>query len=145
MLSACTVFCPALSPGETENAILAKYGTPMARYQDGDTTLLEYGSAYGQQKFMIRLDTGHRLISCRQVLTTDEFDAIRVGKDNMQSVLLRVGQPAETDYLALKGYTVWSYHYKEDGVWDSMMHIKFDADGIVRGKENGLDMLYLPR
>lgn len=145
LLSACACFGPSLSPGAPEEAVLAKYGNPTARYQDGDITLLEYASFYGQQTFMIRLDADHRFLSREQVLTVEQFNAIRVGKDTMQSVLLKIGQPAEKDFLVLKNFTVWSYRYKEHGIWDSMMHIKFDTNGIVRDKENGLDPLYLPR
>lgn len=145
MLSACSIFGPPFSPGTPEEAVLAKYGTPTARYQDGKTTLLEYASFYGQQTYMIRLDAYHRFLSREQVLTVEQFNAIQVGKDDMESVLLKIGQPAEKDFLALKNFRVWSYRYKEHGIWDSMMHIKFDTNGIVRDKENGLDPLYLPR
>jgi hypothetical protein len=146
MLSGCAaIFGPDLVLGEPEQAVIAKYGKPTARYQDGDITLLEYASFYGQQTYMVRLDAQYRFISREQVLTVEQFQAIRIGKDNMQSVLLKIGQPAEKDFLALKNFTVWSYRYKESGIWDSMMHIKFDTNGIVRDKENGIDPLYLPR
>jgi|GEM_PF-1961379 len=139
-LAGCALFGPDISPGSPEEDVIAKYGKPTARYRDGNATLLEYAAFYGQQTYMIRLDANHRFVSRKQVLTVEQFHAIQVGKDNMQSVLLRVGQPAEKSILPLKRYTVWSYRYKEDDLWDSMMHIQFDENGIVRNKENGLDV-----
>lgn len=144
-LSGCAAFGPDLYPGEPEEKVIAKYGKPTARYFDGDNPLLEYSSFSRQQTFMVRLDPQHRFLSREQVLTVEKFDTIIVGEDDMQSVLLKVGQPVEKIYLRLKDYNVWSYRYKENGIWDSMMHIKFDQSGIVRNKENGLDPLFLPR
>ena len=58
-------------------------------------------------------------------------------------MLRTVGHPTETDYLPLKKQEVWSYRYREEGIWNSMMHIYFDSSGIVRGIENGQDPMYL--
>ena len=144
-LSGCMIFAPDVTPGASEEAVITRYGKPTARYKDGEHTLLEYANFFGQHTHMIRLDAAGRVLSREQVLTVEQFDTIRTGKDDMKSVLLQIGQPAEKSTLPLKRYIVWSYRYKEHGIWDSMMHIKFDAEGIVRDKENGLDPLYLPR
>ena len=145
LLAGCTIFGPDVAVGADENAVIARYGKPTARYDDGNTTLLEYYSFLGQHTWMIRLDENGNFVSREQVLTVEKFDSIKVGKDDMQAVLRIVGQPSEKSYLTLKDYTVWSYRYKELGIWNSMMHIKFDKDGIVRDKENGLDPIYLQR
>ena len=145
ILSGCTAFGPEVAPGAEENAVIARYGKPTARYADGDDTLLEYSRFLGQYTWMIRLDEKGNFVSREQVLTVEKFDSIKVGEDDMQSVLRIVGQPAEKSFLTLKDYTVWSYRYKENRAWNSMMHIKFDRDGIVRDKENGLDPIYLNR
>jgi hypothetical protein len=55
-------------------------------------------------------------------------------------VLHTLGRPAETSYLSRQKLEVWSYRYKESGVWNSMMHVHFDDDGIVRMMQNGPDM-----
>ena len=145
ILSGCTIFGPDLEPGADESAIIARYGKPTAVYPDGDGALLEYSRFLGQHTWMIRVDENGHFVSREQVLTVEKFDSIKVGEDDMQSVLRIVGQPAEKSFLTLKDYTVWSYRYKEQNAWNSMMHIKFDRDGIVRDKENGLDRLYLQR
>ena len=36
-------------------------------------------------------------------------------------------------------YEVWSYRYKEAGVWNSLMSVHFDQQGVVRQMLNGPD------
>jgi hypothetical protein len=44
--------------------------------------------------------------------------------------------------VGFHNYEVWSYRYKEAGVWNSMMHVHFDERGIVRQMLNGPDPRY---
>jgi hypothetical protein len=59
-------------------------------------------------------------------------------------VLRTVGRPAETSRVALKNYEVWSYRYREANVWNSLMHVHFDDQGVVRQMLNGPDPRYDP-
>jgi outer membrane protein assembly factor BamE (lipoprotein component of BamABCDE complex) len=131
---------PVLNPGETEADVIAKLGRPTHRFQDGSEHLLEYmhGPA-GQETFIARFGANDRLISFQQVLTTVQFATLKVGSATKSDVLHAIGTPSETSYLARVGLEVWSYPYKENGVWDSMMHVHFDQDGIVRKMQNGPD------
>jgi len=56
--------------------------------------------------------------------------------------LRTIGHPAETSYLPLRDLEVWSYRYKEAGVWNSIMHVHFDRNGIVRMMLNGPDPMF---
>jgi hypothetical protein len=56
--------------------------------------------------------------------------------------LRTVGHPSETSYLPRQELEVWSYPYKEQGVWNSIMHIQFDRAGIVQRMENGMDLRF---
>ena len=78
-------------------------------------------------------------------LTVEKFHSLKPGISTKYDVLRTVGHPnrMESEYLPLADSDVWSYRYKESGVWDSMMHIHFGPDGIVKKLENGLDPLYL--
>jgi hypothetical protein len=42
-------------------------------------------------------------------------------------------------YLRLSDLEVWSYPYKEAGVWDSIMSVHFDRNGILQRMQNGPD------
>ena len=126
--------------GDTEPTIISRLGQPTARYREGSDTILAYvHGPWGQQTHIARLDTNGKLISYEQVLTTQQFNTVVIGQTTKENILHRFSVPAETSYLSLSKLEVWTYRYKENGVWDSMMHIHFDKDGIVRKMLNGPD------
>ncbi len=145
MLTGCaSLFGPPLTPGMSEQQVIARNGPPAIEYSDGNTKLLEWPvSEWSQYAYMAKIGPDGTLISYENVRTREKFATIQVNRFNKNDVLRTVGHPTETEYLPLKKQEVWSYRYKEYDVWNSMMHIYFDANGIVRGMENGMDPLYL--
>ena len=141
-LTGCSTVAP-VAPGDSDAQVIATLGRPTARYQDGDQQMLEYrrGPA-GQQTYMVRIGADGHLISYEQVLTMQKFGTIRIGEATKADVLRTVGQPAEVSTLSLRQLEVWSYRYKENNVWNSMMHVHFDKSGIVRQLLNGPDPRY---
>lgn len=136
---------PPVLPGATEAAVLDKLGTPTHRYALGSEHLLEYAKGpWGQRTWMARIGSDGRLASYRQVLTTAMFATLEPGIADKQQVLRTIGAPGETSSLPRIGMEVWSYAYKEDDVWDSMMHVHFDSNGIVRQMLNGPDLRFDP-
>jgi hypothetical protein len=136
LLSACAS-TPPLFPGDAESVVLSKLGTPAARYQVGAEQWLEYPGF--QQTWFARLGADGKLSSWEQVLTQAKFATITLDKANKEQVLRTLGHPVETSYLSLSRLEVWSYQHKESGIWNSMMHVHFDSQGIVRKMENGPD------
>ena len=128
--------------GMTEQALIAKSGTPTARHQDGPDSLLEYSSPWAQYTYMARIGADGRLKSWEQVLTTEKFATVKVGQTTKPQISRTFGKPAETTYLHLSKLEVWSYRYKEGGVRDSMMHVHFDNGGVVRMMQSGPDPMY---
>lgn len=143
-LSGCaSMYGPPPEPGTPEQEVVARMGAPANRYKVGDQTLLEYpGGYYGQQTWMARIGPDGRLIAVEQVRTLEKFGQIRINQSTKQDVLQLVGTPSEASWLGLKQQEVWSYRYRENEVWNSMMHVMFDSANIVRGMENGRDPLY---
>lgn len=143
-LSGCaSLFGSPPAPGASEQEVIAQMGNPTNRYRAGDQTLLEYpGGYYGQRTWMARIGPDGRLIGVEQVRTVEKFGQIKINQSTKQDVLRIVGTPSETSWLSLRDMEVWSYRYKENEVWNSMMHIFFDRTGVVRGLENGRDPLY---
>jgi hypothetical protein len=130
-------------PGEPRAAVVAKMGQPTAVYPDPPGQVLEFATGpMGQNTWMARIGPDGRLVSFEQVLTGEKFATIKVDKANKNDVLRTIGRPAETSYLPLRDYEVWSYRYKEAGVWNSMMHVHFDRAGVVRMMQNGPDPMY---
>lgn len=145
-LSACaTLLPPAVNIGDTEADLIAKRGPPTNRYQDNNNHLLEYAlGPWGQKTYMARIDASGKVVSFEQVLTIEKFASIQVGETHRNEVLRIIGAPSETSYLPLRDLEVWSYPYKEANVWNSIMHVHFDRQGIVRQMLNGPDPRFDP-
>ena len=125
--------------------MIAKRGQPTQRYQDGKDKLLEYAlGPWGQKTYMARIGPDGTVVSFEQVLTTQKFGTIKIGETTKDDVLKIIGRPSETSHLPLRDLEVWSYPYKEAGVWNSIMHVHFDKAGIVQQMMNGPDLRFDP-
>ncbi len=144
MLSACAALMPPpINIGEPEASVVAKLGRPTARIPDSNGYLLEYSrNPWGQAIDMARFGNDGRLISYEQVLTTEKFASIKPGVSTKTEVLRTIGHPSETSYLSRLQLEVWTYPYKENGVWNSMMHVHFNNNGTVNKIENGPDLRF---
>lgn len=141
-LSACATRTPP-AVGDPLATVSAKFGRPTAVYPDPPGQVLEYATGpFGQYTWMARMGPDGRLAAFGQVLTAETFATLRPGAATKEDVLRTIGRPAEKSYLALPDLEVWSYRYKESGVWNSMMHVHFDRAGVVRMMQNGPDPLY---
>lgn len=124
-------------------AVQAQFGPPRESYTlDGGTRWLYPTQPYGQFTYAADFDASGRLVSFRQILTTLDFAQIRVGTSTQQDVLRMFGKPEETAYFRLMDRQVWSYRFKQEGVWPSLMHFYFDRDGIVRLTQVSPDPMY---
>ncbi len=134
LLSACASFGqPQLAPGTPEADVMSALGAPTHRYRDGEDQLLEYmHGPWGQSTYMARIGPDGRLKSYEEVLATEKFALLKLGQSNKEDVLRTIGAPSDTSYFARTSLEVWSYPYKESGVWNSVMHVHFDNQGIVR-------------
>jgi len=124
--------------------VQAKLGTPRAAYPlpNGGQVLEYAGQPMGQFQHMATIGADGRLVSYEQVLTSEKFATVKIGRWTKDDILRTFGHPAETSRVAFHNYEVWSYRYKESGVWNSMMHVHFDQQGIVQQMINGPDPMY---
>ena len=137
--------CAAHSPGDTEAQLIAARGNPTHRYQSGGNQFLEYNlGPWVRETYMAKLGPDNKVISFEQVLGSEKFGSIAIDKSTKQDVLLAIGSPAERSYLPLPQLEVWSYPYKEHDVWNSVMHVHFDRNGIVRKMVNAPDLRFDP-
>ncbi|MES2901119.1 MAG: outer membrane protein assembly factor BamE [Pseudomonadota bacterium] len=143
-LAGCGALMPALpAPGASVDAVTAAWGKPSAVYPDGPDRVLEYATGpMGQNTWMARIGPDGRVLSFEQVLTSEKFATIGIGTSTREQVLRTLGRPAERSQVAMRNYEVWSYRYKESGVWNSMMHVHFDTAGVVQMMQNGPDPMY---
>ena len=135
------------NPGEPVAAVTAKLGQPTGSYPAPEGgQMLEYATGpMGQFTWMAHIGPDARLLSYEQVLTGEKFATIKIDKATKADVLRTIGRPAERSGVAMHNYEVWSYRYKEAGVWNSLMHVHFDQAGIVRLMQNGPDPMFEPR
>lgn len=146
LLGACAgpLLRQAPAVGEPLAAVTATLGPPTAVYPAPDGgQVLEYATApFGQFTWMAGIGPDGRLRSYEQVLTGEKFATIKVDRATKADVLRTIGRPAEQSRVRLRNYEVWSYRYKEAGVWNSLMHVHFDEAGVVRQMMNGPDPLF---
>jgi len=143
-LAACQVLMP-IPPalGDPVETVTSRWGKPSARYASGNEQILEFATGpMGQNTWMARMGADGRLQSFEQVLTSEKFATVGIGKATRDEVLRTLGRPAERSRVVLGDYEVWSYRYKESGVWNSMMHVHFDNAGVVQMMQNGPDPMY---
>lgn len=141
--SCATLGLGPVHPGQTEAEVISRLGTPTHVYQDGSSRLLEYmHGPMGQTTDMARIGPEGKLVSYQQVLTLRMFGTITLGESDKEKVLRTVGAPSDTRFYALSQLEAWSYPFKENGVWDSLMSVYFDKAGIVRKLQNGPDPKY---
>lgn len=143
-LAGCAAFRPAPVPGDSESVVIQKLGKPNAVYPDpsGGRELEYTQQPMGQFAYMAHIGPDGRLTSYEQVLTNEKFGSIAVDHATKDDVLRTVGHPADYSAVAFHNYEVWSYRYRESGVWNSMMHVHFDQQGVVRQMLNGPDPRY---
>ncbi len=143
-LSACVgVMRTAPTVGDPLATVQAKFGPPSAVYPAPTGQELEYRTGpMGQFTWMAQMGPDGRLAAFEQVLSAEGFGKIKIDSATKADVLRTIGRPAETSFLSLPQLEVWSYRYKESGVWNSMMHVHFDKAGIVRMMQNGPDPMY---
>jgi hypothetical protein len=123
--------------------VTARLGQPNAVYPDPNGgQVLEYrGQPMGQFQHMARIGPDGRLLSYEQVLTTENFATVEVNRWSKDDILRHFGRPAEVSRDRVNGDEVWSYRYKEKGVWNSFMNIYFNQRDIVRRLGNSADPL----
>ncbi|WP_042550999.1 hypothetical protein, partial [Ralstonia solanacearum] len=110
----------------------------------GGTRWLYPTQPYGQFTYAADFDAGGKLIAFKQVLRSLEFAQARVDVWTRDDVLHHFGKPVETAYFSRMDRLVWSYRFKADDVWPSLMHFYFDPAGVLRLTQITPDPLYDP-
>lgn len=147
-LSAC--YTPAwqqLPPSTSQADAQAQLGKPKEVYPlaQGVTRWLYPTKPFGEETIAVDFDAQGRLLRTTQVLSTQEFNKVEIDKWTKTNVLHHFGEPVETSYFPLMKREVWTYRFKQDDVWFSMMNFYFDADGIVKTTQISPDPLHEKR
>ena len=142
-LSACTTIND-LPLGTPISAIEQQFGSPSVQCPTQNPTRFIWSTQpFGQYAWGVNINADQRLTESSQVLTDQSFNLLSQGTWDQERVLCYFGPPAERDITPYKGVKmhVWSYRYKQQGAWDSMMYVYFDNNGIVKHHHPGPDPL----
>ncbi|TFW31711.1 hypothetical protein [Massilia horti] len=143
-IAGCALFRTPPDIGDTQAQVIEKMGQPNAIYPEPDGgRKLEYTQQpMGEYAFMATIGPDGRLTKYEQVLTGEKFATIKIGQATKADVLRTIGHPGEITRVMQHDYEVWSYHYRESGVWYSVMNVEFDQNGIVQQMLNQPDPRY---
>ena len=85
----------------------------------------------GQYAWGTNVDSSGKTDQVVPVLTDEHFQVLKNGTWTPDQVLCEFGPPAETSAVGLPSsrQVVWSYRYKQNGVWNSLMHVYMGRDG----------------
>lgn len=128
--------------GSSITQIQQKFGPPSVACPTVNPTRFVWSSQpLGQYAWGVDIDPQQGLQQATQVLNDQEFTLLNQGEWNQERVLCHFGPPAEKDITPYQGVKmhVWSYRYKQNQVWDSMMYVYFNDAGIAKHHHPGPD------
>ena len=134
-LAALAAGCAAperLAPGTPRAQVLADLGTPTLTVPlPAGERLLYSRQPAGQQVYHVDLDAQQRVVRVEQVLTLEQFQALRLGQDTREDVRQRFGPPALVERVARFDGDVWTYRILDLGE-PRQAHVHIDRVGVVR-------------
>lgn len=147
-LAACyTAPWQTLPPSTSQADVQTQLGKPKEVYPlaPGVTRWLYPTKPFGEETVAVDFDAQGRMLKATQVLSTQEFNKVEVDKWTKTDVLHHFGEPVETSAFPLMKREVWTYRFKQDDVWFSMMNFYFDPDGVVKTTQISPDPLHEKR
>jgi len=144
VLGACAT--PAsLQPGATETEVLNKYGKPDSQFPmpDGGKRFEYNRGEWMQYSWMVDVDRDGRVVRVDQVRDEQHFAQLRPGTDTEGSVKQQLGTPWKVEYYPPSMLTGWLYPYREAGIYQSVMTVMFDPNGVYRRSQNGPDPRFM--
>src|SRR5690606_24535211 len=113
---------------------------------EGGKRFIWSGQPMGQFTWITDTDAKGIVIANFQALTSERFTQLDHGQWDTDRVMYEFGPPAEISRVGLRGeQTVWSYRFREQAVWNSLMHVHFDQQGKLTKYYPGPDPLWDPR
>lgn len=132
LLAACAT--PLTIP---DNSTLAdasqRLGTPgtTCPLPDGGVRAVWSQQPQGQYAWAMEFNAAGQLVKRDAVLTDASFARLGEGSWTPDAVRCAFGPPADIGWVGVPSQRVpvWSYRYRENDVWNSVMYVYFDASG----------------
>jgi len=124
----------AATPPDTPLAqVTAQFGTPTLQCtdRDGHDRVIWSQQPFGQYAWGATVDAQGRVQQIEPVLTDAHFEVLKKGVWTAEQVQCEFGPPAIVDTAGLPNVRqiVWSYRYKQDHVWNSLMYVFMGPNG----------------
>ncbi|MBR8167929.1 hypothetical protein KDX27_09425 [Burkholderia cenocepacia] len=134
IMAGCAQPLTAFKPGDSEATLTARLGTPPETYDlpNGGKRLMWPTGPLGTRTTAADISADGRIQSIRQVLQLREFSQARVGAWTKHDVLVHFGRPAESKSTPGSGNEVWSYRFRDAGIWQGLYNFYFDRAGVLR-------------
>lgn len=148
LTTGCTTLEEQLPDGTTSTEMLRAMGTPdvTCPLPGGGERWVWSGQPFFQASWATEVRPDNTTTGLEQVLTDESFDRLRQGTWHIDQVRCTWGPPADITGVGWGNnvHTVWSYSYRQGGVWNSLMHVYFDPAGQVTRHHPGPDPMYDP-
>jgi hypothetical protein len=132
---ASTVGCAQITsvkPGTELAAVEKQFGAPstICPAADGTKRAVWSQQPFGEFAFATTISADANVGKFEQVLTDQSFNQLGVGTWTPERVKCTFGPPENISSVGLPGdlKIVWSYRYRQNGVWYSLMYVFFDKD-----------------
>lgn len=133
---ASTAGCAQISsvkPGTSLTAVENQFGAPttLCAEPNGTKRAIWSQQPMGHYAFATTVDATSQVSEFEQVLTDRSFNRLGEGVWTSEEVRCAFGPPERIGSAGLPGNTeiVWSYRYRQSGVWYSLMYVFLGTDG----------------
>ncbi len=131
-LAACSNLAQ-VPPGTPLADVAAQYGRPnfSCDMAGGGQRVIWTQQPYGQYAWGANVAADGRVDRVLPILTDAHFKLLAKGAWTADQVRCEFGPPAQVDEVGLPSVreVVWSYRYKQSGVWNSLMYVYMGRDG----------------
>ena len=134
-----------LAAGTPRDAVIARMGPPQRVFRLPNGERLEYSQQpWGQQAYMVDLDSAGRVVQVQQVLNENNFYRIELNKWTREDVEREFGRPAKIDRVSSWPGPVMTYRWRDRVNTDMFYWVYLDAGNVVRRAHPGIDVINAP-
>lgn len=132
MLAACANMAD-IPPGAPLHEVQARFGQPnfTCPAENGGQRLIWTQQPSGQYAWGTNVDASNYIDRVVPLLTDEHFRVLASGVWTQERVRCEFGPPAEITTVGMPSVSqlVWSYRYRQNSAWNSLMHVYFGQDG----------------
>ena len=147
LLAGCADMAARTPPGSPLSQVTAQYGNPNfgCPLPSGGTRVIWTQQPLGQYAWGANVGPDGRIDRIQRLLTDEHFRVLSEGYWPPERVRCEFGPPAIIDEVGLPSVrqVVWSYRYREDDSWNSLMYVYMGRNGDhVTRHHPGPDPMY---